>query len=214
MSSPAADSPYRSLEHAALPAPLLPREIREALFRPHRAADLILADYGRIRGALADPACVGRLIALLVLASGLFALPYGLVLEPSRALHVAALYLGAVALCFPSLHVFTAYLGCRMRVSQNLVMALLISAVAALFTLGFAPILWFLRLTTESPGLVQTASFLLLAVSLLAGLGQLGRALWDERAATSGDRYRATVLAWQGLLVFVTFRLASCLGLT
>lgn len=192
---------------------LAPSEIVEALWRPHRAADLILAEYARVRAALSHERCVHLLVALLVLSSVLFAVPYAVVLDPTRAHRIAALYLGAVALCFPSLHVFTSYLGCRMSVMQNLVMALLISAVAALFSLGFAPIVWFVAVTTQSDDVVPITSFVLLAASLLAGLGQLGRVLWLDGARAQNDRYRATVLAWQGLLVFVAYRLATVLDL-
>lgn len=206
--------PYRALDAAHGPAPLGRAELGAALLRPHLAADLILAEHGRLRAAAADPACAARVVALLGGASAAFALPFALVLDPARGWRVAALFLGSVALCFPSLHVFTSYLGCRMRLAQNLAMALSISAVASLFSLGFAPILWFLRVTSDGPGLTHAASFVLLGVSLLAGLGQLGRAMFSrDRSDPVGDRYRLTVLAWQALLLFVSARLATCLGL-
>ena len=70
-------------------------------------------------------------------ASLLCSAPYGFVLGGDAAIRVALLFVGSVALCWPSLHVFSGYLGCRVSALQNLVIALLISAVAGMFALGF-----------------------------------------------------------------------------
>jgi hypothetical protein len=210
-----APSAYR-LPPAALGAarPFEAAEIRAAALLPHRAIDLVLVDRARLAKTVAAGRHLPALVLIMLLWSALFALPYGAVLGADRAWRIPALFLGSTAICFPSLHVFASYLGCKRPPAQNLVIALLIGFVASSFTLSFAPILWFIDLTTTASSFaVATVSTALLAASLLAGLWHLGRALLDEGESGPGQRYRASIFAWQSLLVFVSYRMAVFLGL-
>jgi hypothetical protein len=111
--------------------------------------------------------------------------------------------------------VWSAYLGCKNRLAQDLALSLLVSAVAGLFALAFAPIVWFLRVTT-SPGSAEvgTAAVVLLWISVLAGLLHLGRAVGDQATALSPSRgHRVIVVGWMGLFLFVVQRMGEHLGL-
>ena len=57
-----------------------------------------------------------------------------------RFWRVAALLLGALAICVPSLHVFGRYLGAGLSWAQTLAVSLAATAVTSLFTFAFAPI--------------------------------------------------------------------------
>jgi hypothetical protein len=213
--TPGPPSAYR-LQPAAPAAarPFEAAEIRAAALVPHRVIDLVLVDRARLVKTVAAGRHLPALLLIMLLWSALFALPYGAVLGADRAWRIPALYLGSTAICFPSLHVFASYLGCKRPPAQNLVIALLIGFVASSFTLSFAPILWFIDLTTAASSIaVATVSMALLAASLLAGLWHLGRALLDEDMPVQGRRYRASIFAWQALLVFVSYRMAVFLGL-
>src|SRR5690349_5416788 len=94
------------------------RELRAAAVRPHRWIDLVLADRARLAKTIAGGDDLLLLSGILLATSVLAALPYGAVLGPHRVLRVAALTLGSVAICFPSLHVFSGYFGCRNRLGQ------------------------------------------------------------------------------------------------
>ena len=107
-----------------------------------------------------------------------------------------------------------AYLGIRRGPANSLALALVIAAVASLFTLGLAPIRWFLQLTMQHGDLIDasTASRGMLALALLAGLLQLGLC-----TSANGDlresRSRGLLMLWSALLLFVTVRMARAIEL-
>jgi hypothetical protein len=149
----------------------------------------------------------------LLLSSVLFALPFGAVLDLGRFWKVAWLLIGSLLICFPSLHIFSVYFGSRLSVAQNLCLSLSITSVAALFTFGFFPILWFFDATMPSTAATVTSdgiAVFLLTLSLLAGLGQLTGLL---RAGGARIALSLFLLAWQVLFVFITFRMACFLDL-
>jgi hypothetical protein len=191
-------------------------ELGEALRLPHRAIDLVLTQRERWIASLAQGRQAPRLLAVLLVTSLLYSLPYGLLLDPRRCWQIAALYLGSVAICFPSLHVFSSFLGVRLRVEQSLALALLTATVASIFSLGFAPVFWFLSLTMpdrHSTASLQGITCLLLTVSLLAGLLQLGRCSRGASRMLGGKAFPRLVILWQGLLVFITYRMGEYLGI-
>src|SRR5262245_22861073 len=81
-------------------------DLRAAARRPHRWIDLVLVDRSRLAKTIARGDNLLLLCGILLATSVLSTLPYGALLGPDRALRVAALILGSVAICFPSLHVF------------------------------------------------------------------------------------------------------------
>lgn len=115
-------------------------------------------------------------------------------------------------LCYPALQVFGAYLGSRLRPSQNLALALVVSGVAALFTLGFAPIVWFLGQTMRAGDSIDTdtASTVMLGAALLAGLVQLSCCATHDRMLR---RNGILLIAWQVLVICIALRMARSLNL-
>jgi hypothetical protein len=195
-------------------APFNAGELRAVALRPHRAFDLVLIERARVAKTIAAGGGLLPLCGILLATSVIAAVPLGAVLGPDRVLRVATLNVGAVALCFPALHVWSAYLGCKNRLGQDLALSLLVSAVAGLFALGFAPIVWFLRVTTATSAEVGTAAAVVLAISAVAGLLHFGRAVGDQAAALSPTRgHRVIVVAWMGLFLFVVARMVDCFGL-
>ncbi|MDH5492205.1 MAG: hypothetical protein OEY14_09640 [Myxococcales bacterium] len=210
---PAAGPPYRvGADPAPVAEPFSRAELLEAMRRPARLIDLILAERARWMRTVSQGQNAALLAALMGLAGLLFALPYGLVLGLDRAWHIAALFLGSVAICWPSLHIFGSYLGLRVETGQSLALGLLVGAVASIFSLGFAPILWFLGATMDpriSAMTLGTISALLLGVALLVGLAQLRRCLKLRRADPS---LGWLMVIWQGLVLFITYRMGCYLG--
>jgi hypothetical protein len=210
-----ADAYRHASEHELPIAPFDARELRRAAIRPDRVLDLVLVERARLARTIAAGGNLLPLFGILLATSVLSTLPLGAVLGRDRVLGVAALNVGSVALCFPALHVWSAYLGSRNRLGQDAVLALLVSAVAGVFTLAFAPIVWFLRVTTSpGSGEVDTAATVLLWASVLAGVVQLGRAVGEQWVALSPSRgHRLIMVAWMGLLLFVVHRMSHCFGL-
>lgn len=191
-------------------------ELLAAYVRPHRVVEVILARWRRLAANIAEGRRLRHLLGLLLLASVVAAIPYGAVVGPDRFWRVAVLFLGSVLICFPSLHVFGAFLGLRNDLGQNLTLALVISAVASLFTLGFAPVLWFLQATTPKGGaddVIHGISVALLATGLVAGLVHLGRMIFLDRRLRSSRAGASMIVLWQVLLVFITCRMGIFLGL-
>jgi hypothetical protein len=200
-------------------APLAPAtpfagaELAAMLRWPGRSFDAVLGEHRRLGASLAGPPA-WRLAAVLTALIALTSLPFGVVLTGADCWKVAALFGGSVLLCWPSLQVFGAYLGCGLHPAQSLALALLTACVATMFTFGFAPILWFLQVTMQHGDRVDAAdaASAMLTVALLAGLAHAARCC---AARTAGHRDRAFVLliVWQVLVLMLTIRMARALGL-
>lgn len=197
--------------------PLDRRAVADAFLRPHRALEYVLEAPTRLEHALGEDRNQWLLCGLLAFAGVVFALPYGALPPVGGVLKIPLLFTGSVLICWPSLHVFGTYLGARISPSQGLALALLLSAVAGAFTLGFFPIVWFLHLTSESAdrGTIGTGtvSIALLGVSLALAILQMFQLL--VRAAPVRDDGRLWILLaiWLALLLFITYRMARSLGI-
>lgn len=196
-------------------APWTDADLLSVWRRPYLAADVLLTHPQRLGATVARRPRQALLAATLLVVSLVFAAPFGLVLGPDKAWRVAALFVGALAVCFPSLHVFSAFLGRHVDVRQDLTLALTISAVAALFAAGFAPVIWFLDLTMGD-GVVVGARQVggwMLGFCLLAGLVHQGRCMQSEPTLRASPGVASLLLVWHALLAFVTVRLAWALDL-
>lgn len=192
-------------------------ELKTVLRRPHRTVEVVLAERGRLAASLSDRRNLGLLAAVLFLASVTFALPYGAVLAPEQLWRIVQLFAGSALICFPALHVFGAFLGFRVDIGQSLALTLIITSVSALFSLGFFPILWFLRTVMSdeaSAEMLHGISVGLLVVSFGAGLAHVLRCMADPASGRRfGSGFAAVVAIWQCLLVFITYRMAVFLEL-
>ncbi len=196
--------------------PYSSQELLSAFLRPHRAIDVILAQRARWITSVAEKRELVLLVSLMFSTSLFYAVPYGAVIGWDRYWQISALYLGSVAICFSSLHVFSAYLGVRISLAQSLAMAILVSSVAAIFSFGFFPILWFLSATMtdeNSVGTVRAISVFLLSISLLAGILQLFRCLMPETPLSTYGSFTILIFFWQALLAFIAYRMGLFLGL-
>jgi len=209
------ETPDASVGAAPSPAqPYSGPELRALLHDPGRTFEVVLARRDRLAASIADSTPPWPLVFVLLLCTALATVPFGLVRGDGAWWKTAALLGGSVLLCVPSLQVFGAYLGVRMAPARTLAMSLVISSVAALFTLGFFPILWFLGLTMADGDLIDArgAALGMLAAAAAAGLLQFVL-LARGNDATRTDRSRILLLVWQGLVVFVAIRMARALDL-
>ncbi len=218
--TPSNAPPINASRGAALkPAePFAAHELSAALARPQRWIDVVLAGPARIAANIEHGRSLGALALVLLLASTVFALPYGLVIGVGVEAwwRVIALYLGSTLICLPSLHVFSSYLGLRASLAQVAVLALTIPAVAALFSFGFAPILGFLRLTMSADDVSiswRAMSSILLSVALLAGVLQLWRCIFSAQHSSLRAGFVVVLLVWHLVFAHVLLRMASVLGL-
>ncbi len=212
--SPAAPSPAVPAATPPAATPISDGELQALLRSPGRAFDLLLGSRARLAATIGDERPpLGLCLALLV-GTLVASVPFGLVHGGAALWKIAALFGGSVLLCWPSLQVFAAYLGSRLRPAQSLALALMIAAVASLFTLGFAPILWFLQVTMEHGDHVDAkdAATGMLALAMLAGLLQLARCAGED-VRLRAHRSFGLLLVWQLLVVFVALRMARALDL-
>jgi hypothetical protein len=203
------------------PAPPFERdELVSAVARPHRVFDLVLAAPARLATNIVDRRHLPELLLALFLASTLFSIPYACVLGgPSWSSYwwrIGVLYLGSTLICFPALHVFCTYMGVRVKIMQDLTLALTIPAVAALFTFGFAPILGFLLWTVKDSeqGIgYRGLSGFLLGLAVLAGIGQMWRCLSRARELSIDVLHVFVLCGWNCVFLYVLFRMGQVLGL-
>ena len=183
---------------------------------PVSMVDLVLGERRRLASNVAQEHRLPLLLLVLTLATVAFALPFGAVVGFWHFWRVAALLLGGLAICIPSLHVFGRYLGARMSGGQTLGVALAATAVTSLFTLAFAPIVGFLRATMTGGGEVswKAVAVLLLVGAFAAGMAQLFRIVRGEPTLRAlGPSLGLVLIPWLALYLFITFRLANVLGL-
>ena len=198
----------------AIAAPYTAAELRAVWRHPDHAFEFLLARRDRLAASIAGGDTLWQLVLVLVACTVLASIPYGFVRGSGSWWKIGVLFGGSVCLCFPSLQVFGAYLGSRLRPTQNVALALVISSVAALFTLGFFPILWFLGQTMMAGDWIDAnvASIVMLGAALAAGLAQLLRLVRHDQALLP-SRSVALLVAWQLLVLFVTLRMARALEL-
>jgi hypothetical protein len=215
----AAPAPTRApFEPEFVPAPLPfdAATISRAMRRPDIAMELVLASPGRFAATLMTRERFWLALATAVVAAT-FAIPFGLYFGPTKVMHVAALFVGSVLVCYPSLHVFTAYVGLSLRAEQSAALAMLTAAVASTFSLGFAPIVFFLRETIDGGSTARAMAPVvgaLLTVSTIAGMVQVLRCVLSESFGVRGIWFAFVMFGWFVLLGFIAMRMADVLGLS
>ncbi|TAJ12638.1 MAG: hypothetical protein EPO68_13610 [Planctomycetota bacterium] len=194
-----------------------PREaVAAALRNPLRMLELAIAAPERIGANIEQRAGLAGIALAFLLCGVAFAVPYGCVLELRAFWKPLALFAGSTALCLPALYVFALYLGQRVTLPQILVLALAIPAASAAFTFGFAPILWFLRVTMHGGGTEipwQSVSSVLLGVALVAGIVQLWRSLFASRLLSGTLLLPLVMLVWHAVFLHVFVRMFRVLEL-
>jgi hypothetical protein len=200
------------------PEPFSDVEIWRAFRRPDLAIEYALSGQERLTRNLSLGRGMLGLATMLIGISLLAAVPYGAVAPGGRFWSITALYTGSLFICFPSLYVFSQFLGMPFRLAQIFVLSLLISSVAGLFTFGFFPIIWFIDATMERAGasLVTPAalSVVLLTLSLAMGVVQMARCLVARNGmGREVKEFPALMAVWLVLLLFITHRMASVLAL-
>lgn len=207
---------------AAVPAPPTPAatpfsrpELLACFTRPGRSLDVVLADRRRLVASVHGGSHLLFLLLLLFACSVAFTVPFAVVDGPSRIVRVATLFLGSALICFPSLQVFGSYLGLRLSPAQNLAIALVIPAAAAMFTLGFFPIYWFLDATMPADSSVSstTTRTVLLAGSMLLAMSHLNRCLFGDETLRALRASWPLWIGWQALLLWITWRMLNTLEL-
>ncbi|HET8937980.1 MAG TPA: hypothetical protein VFN67_31265 [Polyangiales bacterium] len=197
--------------------PFSAEELRGAFRHPAAAIDMLLAQRARWTRTVIDNDKKGTMAALMLGWTLAFSLPYGFVLSATRTWQIATLFLGSVALCLPSLHVVSAYLGLRIHIAQSFAFATIVATVAAMFSFGFAPILWFLQITSTSStphDTLGTLSSMLLCVAALAGAVHGVRCLNFARKIDGGEGFSLIMFFWLVLLLFIGMRMSQALGLS
>lgn len=188
------------------PEPFSPAVLAELWRRPHRLYELVLAAPDRVGASFARSGAPGSCLVLLLCGAALFALPYGLVLGWDSWWRVSIPYLGSTLICLPSLHVCASFIGARVSMAQVLAIGLLLSAAAGAFTLGFSPILAFLRFTMESEATQiswVSISNALLYVALGAGIVQLWRCFAGAHGWTDSALFALVLVFWHGVFLYV-----------
>ena len=185
-----------------------------SLLSPARIVEVLLTDWPRLAKSVAEKRFLGRLGLILLLVSAVASIPYGAVLREDGFWRISAVFVGSLAICFPSLFIFSAYLGCRVDFRQNLVLSLLITSVSAIFSFGFFPILWFLdeTMTTAASTIgTREISMALLGIALLAGIVHLMRCMFADTSLTPKGSYSSLIMLWMALLVFISIRMGITL---
>lgn len=200
-----------------MPEPFSAQDLRRAVTRPHLLAEYVLGSKERLGTTLSGGKAIWPLAGLLMAASVLSTIPYGMLSPTGSPWKVAALFTGSLLICFPCLYMFGQFLGLGLSVARSLVLALIVTSTTGLFTFAFSPIIWFITFSVEAvPELAVSPrhlSVFLLGLSLLLGVVQMDRCLREPDALLRRFPHVLLLVApWLALLVFITYRMARLLG--
>lgn len=189
-------------------------ELLRAFLLPHRIIDSLLGMRRRLAFNLSGQRNLALLALLLLFTTAIYAIPFSAVPPIAAFWKVALLFMGSVLICFPSFHIFSRYLELPWNISQNLVLILLIPAVAALIAFGFFPIIWFIDQTSTgafSARITSRIAMFLLYTALFLGALFCFRLSRDSRKS---GVFITMYILWIGLLAFISHRMAQTLSLT
>ena len=165
---------------------------------PWKLIDMVLARRDRIAATMRDETNAGYLILMLLTVSLLFPVPFSLMSDRKTYYDVTLIYTGTLLICFPSLFIFSRYLEIDLSPAQVALVALLISACASILSLGWAPVIWFVK-TTQSDGgsLFNEMTDWFLWSSLLLGFAHMVRTVHHFR------REDPAQMMFKGLVAFL-----------
>ena len=217
----AAEGPPAVPNDAALqkivPEPFSAQDLRRAVTRPDLLVEYVLGSKERLGSTLSGGRAIWLLAGLLMAASVLSTIPYGLLSPTGSPWKVAVLFTGSLLICFPCLYVFGQFLGLELGLARSLALALIVTSTAGLFTFAFSPIIWFITFSVDAVPELKVSprhlSVFLLSLSLLLGVVQMDRCLRGPDALLRRFPYVLLLVApWLALLVFITYRMARLLG--
>lgn len=219
--APAATATPKPPAPAPGPAgPFSRAELTRAFLVWPRIVDYVLGGRRQLSRNFTESRELPLLIALLVFSGVLFAAPFGAVLGWRGLLKPSIFLMGSMMICFPSLHIFSQYFELKIDLWQNLVLAFTITATAAIFLFGFAPILWFIDFTIpDSPlygadTVTPVVAAWLLYASLVLGVINMARGfLLNLEAVKQAGLTRILILVWLALFIYITRRMGIVLEL-
>jgi hypothetical protein len=205
------------LQPVAPAEPFSAGDLWRAAVRPHLLVEYVLGNKDRLASTVSCGSAAWTLAGLLMVASVLATIPYGLLSPTGSAWKVAAVFTWSLLICFPALYVFGQFLGLGLSMGRSLALAMVLAGTAGLFTFGFFPIIWFLtfsiRADAASAVSPRDLSAVLLCVSMLMGIVQMLRCLTACEALSKRFPVAPVVFVpWILLLIFITYRMACLLG--
>lgn len=212
---PANESQPGESEEGDTAVPFSVSEIARGFLLPFLNIEYFLGSRDRLAKSVAQQKNLLLIALLLLFNSLLFAIPYGVIGPIGEFWKIGILFTGPLVICFPSLIVFSSYLGFRLNLPQSLVITLIISCTAAMFSFGFAPIIWFIDYTTtaqsNSP---RQISFIFTLISVILGIVHSNRCFFRGKESLRTSRFfKLLWWFWLLLLVFIYYRMAGLLSL-
>jgi hypothetical protein len=200
--------------------PPLPASVNRFGFAPMQGAarpllilETLLKAPGRILFELIENDRLG--VALWLLALGLFAVAlYGVVVGSLTGgmqllIAPAKLTLGtllAVALCLPSLYIFSLLAGIEVHLRAVVGVMLAAVCVTAMLLVGFAPVAWIFSQSTDSIPLMGALHLLFWGIGTLFGLRLVGAMARQLRATEAGH-----LKIWALIFILVCLQMTTAL---
>lgn len=214
--SPPPVKPPMARPPIVIPEPFTARDLQRAMTRPHLLIECILGGRERLGSNLSAGSGIWTLVGLLMAASLVSTIPYGLLSPTGNFWKVAVLFTGSLMICFPCLYMFGQFIELRLGLASSLALALILTATAGLFTFAFCPIIWFItfsvRAVPDSAVSPSGLSIFLLGLSAMLGVIQMCRCLMAPALlARRLAREPLLVALWLVLLAFITYRMAYLL---
>jgi hypothetical protein len=161
---------------------------------------------------------IGKKSISLLICSSLFLSLYGAIIGSSNgvmqmiasAIKLPALYLLTMIICLPTLYFFDIIFGSKRTFGQYLTLLLACMAMISVTLLGFAPVSFFFRLSTNDYNFFRLLNIIIFSITGLIGINffyQGMRIVTNEDAEIPINR-KNIVKAWLFLYGFVGSQLA------
>lgn len=159
--------------------------------------------------------CLAEKTRAMLISNIAFLAAYGAVLGSthslwqalSSAVKLPLLFLITLAICIPTLYIFSVLFGSNQRLQQNVALVLSAITVTAVLLLSFAPITFFFMLTTSGYQFFKLLNVLFFAISGTVGMVFLGQGM---RIVSSADEQSESRM--RGLLFYLWIFLYAFVG--
>jgi len=173
-----------------------------------------------------SPTLWGKILTEFIAVGLVSAALFGIVMSTYdfsliNALHLAGkmimLLWGPMAICLPSLFVFSVIRGSKIKFGQLVYLALGSLATTGIVLLSLTPIVWFFIWTSDSLLVVQTVEVIAISVTLIFGLFFLGKSFVYLKKAVQNNQIKSAsaldiLCLWFILLVTVIIQMSDKLG--
>ena len=196
--------------------------MRSGYWGPFAVVDALLKESGAVFRQVVAGQDSGLYARSILIVSIFFTALYGLLMGMPASMKQGAyasaklplVFIGTWLICLPSFYVFNSMMGSKLTLRQTCLLLLCLTGPAAILLIGFAPVVWFFGISTESGGFIAFMHVAVIGLATMYGIASLGTA--RDYVAYLGDDSGAVgssfVALWTLVYTAVLCQMCTYLG--